>query len=66
MELQLIDKQSLLFRVKNREFHFVKPFYLMPKNEFTLIKARLKGTTLVFNICGGQVSYNQIRKTLTT
>ena len=32
MELQLIDRQSLLFRVEDREFHFVKPFYLMPKD----------------------------------
>ncbi len=35
------------------------------KTEIAIIKAKLKRATLVFNVCGGRVSYNQIRKILT-
>ncbi len=36
----------------------------MPKDEFKLIKAVVKGSILVWDIKGEQITYNQIKKTL--
>jgi hypothetical protein len=54
----------ITIRVKNKEYEFKKPYYLMPKDEFKLIKAVVKGSILVWNIKGEQITYNQIKKTL--
>lgn len=59
--IQLIDKQNLTFRVKNVTFDFVKPKYILLKNEFRLRTAKVKGSTMVWNVSGCQVSYNQLR-----
>jgi hypothetical protein len=62
MTLQLIKRKPLIFRVKKTDYEFVRPKYLMPVNELRLIEAKVKGSTLVWNIQGEQISYNQIRK----
>jgi len=62
MTLQLIKRKPLIFRVKKTDYEFVKPKYLMPTNDFRLIEAKVKGSTLVWNIQGEQICYNQIRK----
>lgn len=49
-------------RVKNKEYEFKKPYYLIPKDEFRLIKATVKGSILVWNISGKQITYNQIKE----
>lgn len=46
------------------DYEFVKPKYLMPVNELRLIEAKVKGSTIVWNIEGEQVSYNQIKELL--
>ena len=61
MTLQLIKKQPFIFRVNNQEYEFVKPKYLMATNDFKLIEAKIKSSTMVWNIQGGTVSYNQIK-----
>ena len=63
--LQLINKQSFTFRVENTEFDFVKPKYIMLSSEFILREAKVKGSTMVWNVKGNQVSYNQLRDLLT-
>jgi len=60
--IQLIDKQRLLFGVNNKTFEFVKPYYLLPTNEFKLKKATVKGSCIVWNIFGIEVSYNQLKE----
>ena len=62
--LQLIDKQKGIFGAKNNTFEFVKPYYLLPNNEFKLKKATAKGSTMVWNIFGIEVSYNQLKELL--
>lgn len=62
MTLQLIKIKPITFRAKNTDYEFVKPKYLMPINELRLIEAKVKGSTMVWNIEGEQVSYNQIRE----
>ena len=62
MKLQLIDRKKLRFRLDNTEYDFVKPKYLMPINDLKLIEAKVKGSTMVFNINNTTVSYNQIKK----
>lgn len=52
----------IIIRVKNKDYQFVKPYYLMPTNELRLIKATVKGSILVWNIEGKQVTYNQIKR----
>lgn len=44
--LELIDKQGLVFRVKNTEFRFVKPYYLLIGWEFK--KATVTGSTMIW------------------
>lgn len=62
MEIQLINKKPIIFRVKNREYEFVKPYYIMPKDSLKLIKGVVKGSTLCWNIGGCVLTYNQIKK----
>lgn len=62
MNLQLIDRKKLRFRVNKVEYDFVKPKYLMPLNEFRLIEAKVKGSTMCFNIQGETITYNQIKE----
>jgi hypothetical protein len=62
--IQLINKQTLTFRVENTEFDYVKPKYIMLKSEFMLRTAVLKGSTMFWNIKGKQVSYNQLKELL--
>ena len=62
MKLQLIDRKKLRFRLDNMEYDFVKPKYLMPTNELKLIEAKVKGSTMIFNINNTTITYNQIKK----
>jgi len=61
MALQLIKRKPLIFRVKKIDYEFVKPKYLIPVNELRMIEAKVKGSTMLWNIEGEQVSYNQIK-----
>ena len=60
MNIQIIEKQPLKIRVKNKEYEFVKPYYLV--YGFEMRKAVVKGSHLVWNIEGYQISYNEIKK----
>ena len=51
----------ITIRIKNKEYEFKKPYYLVPVDEFRLIKAKVKGSILVWNIEGKQITYNQIK-----
>lgn len=62
--LQLINKQTLTFRVENVQFDYVKPKYIMISSEFILREAVVKGSTMVWNVKGKQFSYNQLRELL--
>ena len=53
----------ITIRVKNKEYDFKKPYYLVPKDEFRLIKATVKGSILVWNIEGKQITYNHLKQT---
>ena len=53
----------ITIRVKNKEYDFKKPYYLIPKDEFRLIKATFKGSILVWNIEGKQITYNHLKQT---
>jgi len=64
MEMQLINKKPIIFRVNNFEYKFVKPYYLMVKGEFRLIKGVVKGSTLCWNVGGGVVTYWSIKRLL--
>ena len=60
MNIQLINKQPLVFRIKETEYTFIKPSTLM-KNFGQFIEGKIKGSTLGWNIEGGFVSYNQLK-----
>lgn len=64
MTLQLIKIKPITFRAKNTDYEFVKPKYLMPANQFRLIEAKVKGSTMIWNIEGEQISYNQVKSLL--
>jgi len=53
----------ITIRIKNKEYDFKKPYYLVPKDEFRLIKATVKGSILVWNIEGKQITYNHLKQT---
>lgn len=61
MEMQLIDKEKKIFRAKNIEMQFVKPYYLMHIDELKLIKGVVRGSTLCWNVAGGVITYNMVR-----
>ena len=60
MQIQLIDRKRLIFRIENVEYCFVKPYYLM--KGIVLIKGLVKGSTLCWNVERGVITYNQIKK----
>lgn len=64
MTLQLIKRKPFVFRAKNTDYEFVKPKFLMPVNDFRLIEAKVKGSTMIWNIEGEQISYNQVKTLL--
>jgi hypothetical protein len=64
MELQLINIKPFIFRFKNKQFEFVKPYYLMPVDGFRLIKGVVRGSCLCWNIGGGVVTYGKLKSLL--
>lgn len=64
MEIQLINTKPFIFRIKNKEYEFVKPYYLMPINSLRMIKGVVKGSCLCWNVEGEVLSYNQIKNIL--
>lgn len=64
MEIQLVSKKPFIFRVKDMDYEFVKPYYLMSKDDFRMIKGVVKGSTLCWNVGGCVLTYNQIKKIL--
>lgn len=65
MSIELIKRKPITIRVKNKYFEFVKPYYLQPVDELQLIKAKVKGSCIVWNVCGEQVTYGQIKNLVT-
>jgi len=63
MEVQLIDRKHFIFLINGEEYMYIKPKYLM-KDFGKLIEAKVKGSTMIWNIEGTQVSYNQIKKVI--
>ena len=51
-----------MITIRSKKYQYVKPYYLMEVDNLRLIKAKVKGSILVWNIEGGQVTYNQIKK----
>lgn len=64
MNIQVVDKKRLIFRIRNVEYHFVKPNFLY-KDFGVLIKATVKASTMGWNIEGEFLSYNKMKKLLT-
>ena len=60
MKIQVIQTKPIIFRIGNDEYQFVKP-NLLYKNFTKHIEAKVKGSTLGWNIDGNFISYNQIR-----
>lgn len=50
--------------IRGKNYQYVKPYYLMEVDNLRLIKAKVKGSLLVWNIEGVQVTYNQIKNKL--
>ncbi len=65
MQIEMIDKQEHIFQIGNRIFRFVKPYYLMPDIDMKLIKGKVKGSTLGWNVCGEWISYNALKNAAT-
>lgn len=61
MNIQLADKENFVFRINESDYQFVKPC-LLYKNFGTIIMAKVKGSTLGWNIEGGFLSYNKLKK----
>lgn len=51
---------SKQFKFGVKEYQFVKPYYLMIG--IKLIKATVRGSTMVWNIEGKELSYNQLKE----
>ena len=62
MDLQVINIKPIAFRLNGKTYHFFKPYYLMPENEFKMIKPVVKGSTIIWNILGTQLSYFQLKQ----
>lgn len=62
MDLQVINIKPITFRLNGKIYHFFKPYYLMPENEFKLIKPVVKGSTIIWNTSGTQLSYFQLKQ----
>lgn len=64
MLIQLVKNKPITIRIENKEFCFVKPYYLSDTSKLKLIKPVVKGSCLVWHISGQQITYNQIKKLL--
>lgn len=64
MEVEVINIKPFIFRFKNKQFEFVKPYYLMPKDSFRMIRGVVKGSTLCWNICNNVLTYGKIKKAI--
>jgi hypothetical protein len=53
-----------MITILDKSYKYVKPYYLMEVGGLKLIKACVKGSSLVWNIAGEQVTYNQIKEQL--
>jgi hypothetical protein len=53
-----------MITIRGKNYQYVKPYYLMEVDNLRLIKAKVKGSLLVWNIEGCQVTYNQIKNKL--
>jgi hypothetical protein len=62
MTIQIIQKQPLIFQCEFGEFEFCKPYYLIPTDEFKMIKAKVKGSTLGWGFRNEFLSINQLKK----
>ena len=62
MDLQVISFKPIKFRFRDKVYQFFKPYYLMPENELKLILPVVKGSTLMWNISGTQLSYLQLKQ----
>lgn len=60
--LELIKNKPLILRYENIEYEYVKPKYLIKVGSFKLIEAKVKGSTIVWNLGKRQLTYNQIKK----
>ena len=58
--IQIINNKPITIRIKNKDWIFFKPYYLV--YGFEMRKAVVKGSHLVWNIEGYQISYNEIKK----
>lgn len=61
-KIQVIEKQPFVFQYEKEQYEFVKPYYLKPKDEFRLIKAKVKGSTMGWQFGNNFISYNEIKK----
>jgi hypothetical protein len=50
--------------IRDKKYKFVKPYYLMEVGGAKLIKAKVKGSTLVWNLGGSKLTYNRIKNKL--
>lgn len=60
MDIQVIDKKKLIFRVKNIDYRFVKP-NLLYFDFGNFIKGRVKGSTLGWSLNNEFLSYNKLK-----
>lgn len=63
MEVQLIDRKNIIFRVGNSEYQFVKPKFLY-KNNNTRLEAKVKGSTMGWYIENQFFTYNKLKQLL--
>jgi hypothetical protein len=59
--LQIIKNKPITLRYENIEYEYVKPKYLIKVGGFKLIEAKVKGSTMVWNLGKYQLTYNQIK-----
>lgn len=52
----------IIFRYRKIIYDFVKPNYLIKERSINLIKGKVKGSTLCWNIEGGTLTYLQMVK----
>lgn len=62
MNIQIIHKQPLIFRAHTQNYEFVKPHILMPVGEFRMIRAKVKGSSMGWNIEGEFLSILQLKE----
>lgn len=64
MNIQLTKNKPITLRIENVIYQYLKPKYLLKENSFKLIEAKVKGSTIIWNLGKFQVSYNQIKKAI--